>query len=172
MPKTKERKKEIIEGLKKLADKQKVTVFVGISGLNSEELFGLRRELKKNEAILKVAKKTLAQIALKDKRIRFPKEEIKEPMGFVFGFKDEILPIKILYQFQKEHENLKIFGGFLEGEFLEREKIIELAKLSSRDELLAKFVGTLSSLMQKFVYVLDYNFKGLVVVLKNIQNSK
>ncbi len=171
MPKTKERKKEIIEELKKLAEQQKVVVFIVISGIKTPELFSLRDKLRETDAVLKVAKKTLAEIAFSGKGISFPKEEIKEPMGFVFGKKDEILPLKILYQFQKENEHFKIFGGFLDGQFLEKEKIVELAQLPSKDELIGNFISILSSPIRNFIYALDYNLKGLLIVLQNIANK-
>ena len=171
MPKTKERKKETIEELKNLIDAQKVVVFVGISGIKTPELFSLRDQLRENDAVLKVAKKTLAEIAFSKKGINFLKEEIKEPMGFVFGLKDEILPLKTLYQFQKENEHFKIFGGFLDGQFLDKEKIIELAQLPSKDDLIGKFMSILSSPVRSFIYALDYNLKGLLLLLQNMANK-
>jgi len=61
--------------------------------------------------------------------------------------------------------NLKILGGFLENKFVEAEKIIELAKLPTREELLARLVGSISAPISNFINVLEANIKGLIYVL-------
>ena len=83
--------------------------------------------------------------------------------------KDEISPTKTIFQFSRIDPNLKILGGFLENKFVEAEKIIELAKLPTREELLARLVGSISAPISNFVNVLKANIKGLIFVLKQIK---
>jgi len=61
--------------------------------------------------------------------------------------------------------NLKILGGIFKNEFVEAEKIIELAKLPTREELLARLVGSISAPISNFINVLEANIKGLIYVL-------
>jgi large subunit ribosomal protein L10 len=166
MPKTKERKKEIVEELRDLIRKQKVMAFVGIHGLKTPEIFDLRNKLKEKEAILKVAKKTLMEIAFKEEGIKFDKDQFKEQTAVVFGMKDEIAPLKVLYQQKEIFQNLKILGGFLENKFLDAEKIITLAQLPSKEELLSKFLYALSYPIQGFINICSGNLKGLLFALK------
>ena len=121
--------------------------------------------MKNIDANIQVAKKTLAEIALKDKKLDFDKNKFKEEIGFVFAFGDEIGTAKAVYKFSKEAEGLKILGGYLENEFKEAEYVIDLAQLPTRDELLAKLVGTISNPISGLVNVLQGNIKGLLQVL-------
>jgi large subunit ribosomal protein L10 len=119
---------------------------------------------------IKVAKKTLINLALKEKKLDIV--DIKKMVGeiaIIFGFKDEILSAKTVYEFSKENKNLKILGGILEKNFIGPEKIEELAKLPTKEELLAKLVSDFFAPISNFVYVLKSIPQGLVFVLSQIQ---
>ncbi len=175
MPKTKEQKVEIIQGLKQGLEKQKSVVLVDFQGLDAKALFSLRDELKKEDCQLQVVKKTLfikVLENLKQEKIIEKIEQIKGQIALVFGFSDEVAPAKICYEFGKKNETLKILGGFLTDEFIEQAKMIELAQLPSREELLARLVGSLNAPVSNFVYTLKANIKGLVVALNAIKETK
>ncbi len=162
-------KQKIIADLKDKIAKQKAMVLIGITGLKVKDISDLRKKLKAINANLKVAKKTLIEKAFKESNLEFDKNEYKEEIALVFGFKDEILPAKIVYQFGMENEKLKILAGFLEGKFKKAEEIIALAQLPTKDELLAKLVGSISAPISNLVYSLQYNLKGLVYLLSLIK---
>jgi len=172
MPKTKEQKKLILEELNERIKKQTIIVIVDFTGLKVPEAFDLRKRLKKVNAELKVAKKTLIQLAFKNNNLDKDIKEMNGEIALVFGYKDEILPVKTTYDFSKENENLKILGGFFENEFQNAEKFIELAKLPSKEELLGKLVGSISSPITGFVRSLQYNLKGLIFALNAIKENK
>ncbi|MBI3290784.1 50S ribosomal protein L10 [Candidatus Falkowbacteria bacterium] len=90
----------------------------------------------------------------------------------VFGYEDEVAPARVIQTFAKNHEALNTVGGILEGRFVGPEKIIELSRLPSRDELLAKVVGSINAPISGFVNVLAGNLRGLVGVLSAIKDSK
>jgi len=170
MPLTREQKQRIITELQDLLAKQKGIVFVDFLGLKAKEILNLRRELKKQNCLLKVSKKTLLKIAFKNSKIPFWQkiDEVPAQLGVVFGFGNEIMPAKISYEFSRKNENLKILGGVVKNEeykYLTQEEIIELAKLPSREELLARFTGTILSPISNFISVLKGNIKGLLYVL-------
>ena len=172
MPTTKEQKKLILEGLNERVKKQTTIIIVDFTGLKAVESFALRESLKKVNAELKVAKKTLIQLALKNNNLDKNIREINGEIALVFGYHDEILPAKTVYDFTKENENLKILGGFFENEFQNAEKFIELAKLPSKEELLGRLVGSISSPLTGFVRSLQYNLKGLIFALNAIKENK
>jgi large subunit ribosomal protein L10 len=159
------KKEKILEDLKEKVARQKAMVLVGIAGLKVEDISDLREKLKTADGNLKVAKKTLIEKALKENGLDFDKGKYKEEIALAFGFKDEIIPAKISYQFGLGNEKLKILGGFIGSKFEESENIIALAQLPSKEELLAKLVGSLSAPISNFVYALQYNLKGLITVL-------
>lgn len=166
---TREKKKEIIENIKDNLEKQKTTVLVNFKGIKAKELFDLREKLKKDKCLLKVVKKTLLDIALKEKKFKDIKEKLAGEIALIFGFKDEVMPAKIVHQFSLKNENIKILGGIFENKFVEKEKILALALLPSRQELLAKVVLTINAPVANFVNVLGGNLRGLVYVLANIK---
>jgi large subunit ribosomal protein L10 len=68
---------------------------------------------------------------------------------------DEIAPARIAYKFTKVNENFKILGGIFESRFIEKDRVLVLANIPSRNELLSKLVGSLASPMTGFVTILD-----------------
>ena len=166
---TREQKQKIIEDLKEKIAKQKAMILVDFTGLKVKDLSNLRKKLKAADNELKIAKKTLLLLALKEKKLEMAAEELKGEIAIVFGYKDELSPAKIVYQFSQENPNLKILGGFLENKFREAEEIIALAQLPSREELLAKLVGSISAPISNFVNVLQGNIKGLIYALTAIK---
>lgn len=166
---TKEQKKKVIEDLKEKVARQKAMVFISIEGLKAQEVFDLRKRLKAEDCLLTVAKKTLINIVFKEKKFDIDAEKLEGQLGLIFGFKNELSPAKIAYQFGLENKKLKILGGVFENEFKEDEEIIILAQIPSREELLARIVGSISAPISNFVNVLQGNIKGLVYILSNIK---
>jgi len=166
MPLTKEQKKKIVEGIKEKLEKQRAIVFVNFSGLKFHDLVNLRKKLKEAGAKFVVVKKTLAQIAFKEKKLDFPKEKLSSEIALIFGFEDELAPVKTAYQFSQEQNNLKLIGGYISDgnncEFMNAEEVITLAQLPSKQELFAKLAGTLSAPISGFVAVQRQIIKGLM----------
>jgi len=172
MPKTKEQKQKIISELKDKIAKQKAMVFVGIAGLKVNDLFDLRKRLKKVNASLVVVKKTLIDLAFKEQGIEFNKKLLEGQPAVIFGFEDEISPAKIAHQFSLKNENLKILGGYFDSEFKKKEEVIALAQLPSKQELLSRLVGSVLSPMSGLLNVLQGNIRNLIYVLKRIEEIK
>jgi large subunit ribosomal protein L10 len=167
---TKEKKRKILEELKEKIERQKIMIFVDFTGVKSKDLFSLRRKLKELRNEMKVAKKTLINLALKEKNLDvIDVRKILGEIAVIFGMKDEITGAKIVYEFSRENKNLKILGGILEKNFIGPEKIEELAKLPTKEELLAKLVSDVSAPISNFVYVLKSIPQSLVFVLSQIQ---
>jgi len=165
----KAQKQKILEELKEKIARQKSMVFIDFTGMKVKDIFGLRKKLKEINGELKVAKKTLMGIVFKEKGIDLDFKKIKTEIALILGYSDEISPAKIAYQTSQENKNLKILGGFLESKFIEAERVIELAKLPTKNELLAKLAGSINAPVSNFVYSLKYNLKGLVTVLAKVK---
>lgn len=166
---TKTQKQKILEDLKEKIVKQKAIIFIDFTGLKVKELFGLRRKLKAADCELKVAKKTLMGIAFKAAKIAIETKKLSGEVALVFGYQDPVSPAKIIYQFGQAHPNLKILAGFFEGKIREVEEIIALAQIPSKEELLARLVGTILAPISNLVYSLQYNLKGLIYTLSLIK---
>ena len=172
MAKNKQQKQEIIKDLNQKLKEQKSMVLVDFSGLNAKLLFKLKDELKQSGCLLKVVKKTLFKKALDnrgEKNISEKIDQIKGQIALTFGFEDEVIPAKICRQFAEKNEQLKILGGILDQNFLTKERVIELAGIPSRQELLTRLLGSLQGTAMNFVYLLQGNTKGLITVLSKIK---
>src|SRR3989338_11053426 len=155
---TKEKKQHALADLKANIAKQKSVIFADFSKVNSKDLFSLRKQLKESGCNLKVAKKTLVRIAFGQSNISFwnkIKSSIPGQLALVFGIDDEIAPARIANTFAKTQENFKILGGIFESRFIGRERVLILANIPTRNELLNRLVGSLASPMARFVRVLD-----------------
>ncbi len=168
---TREQKQEIIKRLKEGLEKQEATVFVGIEGLAASDLFDLRARLKEKDCELSVVKKTLINRAFSEKKIDLDAQNLEGQAALILGYEDVISPAKTAYNFSKENKNLKILGGLYESKFINPEEVINLAKIPSREELLAKVVGSISNPLSGFVNVLQGNIRSLVYVLCAIEDK-
>lgn len=173
MPITKEKKKKILEELKEKIEKKKAIIFLDFTGVKVKDFMEFRKKVKSVGDEVKVAKKTLINLALKEKKLDvIDVKNLKGQIALVFGFKDEVLPAKIAFEFSSKNQNLKILGGILENKFFEAEKIIEIAKLPSKEELLAKLVGNISAPISNLINILQGNLRNLIFVLTQIQKVK
>jgi len=171
MAKSKEEKKKILEDLKEGIKKQKIMILVNFTGLKVKDFFELRKRLKSANSQIKVIKKTLLNLVLKEFNSDFSQKlaQFKAQIAIVFGFEDEISPAKILNQFSLENPNCKILAGYFDKKFREKEEMITLAQLPTKNELLANLIGNLSAPISNFVNVLEGNIKGLVYLLSLIK---
>ena len=155
---TKEQKTKQIDSIKAKVADQKSMVFVDFSKVPSKEMFSLRKTLKENGCNLKIAKKTLVRVAFGQSNISFwnkIKSSIPGQLALVFGIEDELAPARISNNFAKTQENLKILGGIFEKRFIDREKVLVLANIPPRNELLGRLVGSIYSPVSSFVRVLN-----------------
>lgn len=160
---TKAQKQKVLGDLKEKIDKQKSLVFASITGVKVKDLSNLRKKMKEKDCEIKVAKKTLVALSLKEKKIQADIKNLKGEIALGFGFSDELSPFKILSDFAKENKNLEILGGFLNGEIIGQEKAIEISQLPSREEILARLFFTVKSPLYLIANLLQKNLSILKV---------
>jgi len=155
---TKEQKVKQLENIKERVGNQKSMVFVDFNKVPSQDMFSLRRSLKEAGCNMKIAKKTLVRIAFGQSGISFwnkIKAVIPGQLAIVFGIEDEVAPARLSNKFAKDHEDFKILGGIFENRFIDREKVLALASIPPRNELLGRLVGSIYSPVSSLVRVLD-----------------
>ncbi|MBI2042525.1 MAG: 50S ribosomal protein L10 [Candidatus Nealsonbacteria bacterium] len=172
MPLTKAQKTKIIEELKDKINRQKAIAFGDISGVKVADLTKLRHAMRNEGGEVKVAKKTLITRVLREHNIDANLKKMDGEIALGIGYQDEIAPFRTFYGFAKTNENLKLLGGIIGKEIFDREKALTLAQLPSRQELLAKMVGSISSPLSGMVNVLHGNLRNLIYALSAIQKVK
>lgn len=161
---TKEKKAEVLQELTDLFKNSTSAVASDYSGLKTSDISDLRKSLKKQGIRLIVTKNSLARKALVAAKLEMDQAILDKPVFFAFG-DDEAEAAKILYEFGKKNENLKILGGVVNGEQADETKIKMLALLPGKEELKAKLVGVLAGPTYGLVNVLNANIRGLVSVI-------
>lgn len=169
---TKDQKKNIVKDLAEKIKNSKSVVFSDFKGLKVKDMTDLRKELRKEGTDMKVIKKTLMNLALRDAGIEMDTNKFEGQIAVTVSEQDEVAAAKIIAKFAKANENLKIVGGILGTKVLAKEEVAALAKLPTKEELLAKLVGTINAPVSGFVNVLAGNLRGLVTVLKAIADNK
>ena len=142
-------------------------------GLDVEELSDLRKRLRSEGIEYEVIKNTLARLAVKGERY----EEgllpyLGGPTAIAFSYEHPLAGVRILADFTKEHENLRIKAGIVEGRLINRERLRELALLPSYEGLLSQVASMIKSPLQGLVNVLKGNMRSLVLILKNVRAVK
>jgi len=171
---TKIKKQEILKKLEEKFSQAKSLVFVGYEKLKTKEQERLRKLLKENNCEFTITKKTLLNLVLKKFKFKgLEKSKIEKEIGLVFGYQDEILPARIVFDFSKENENLKIKGGIFEKRFIDTSEVKFLAILPSKKVLQSQFIYSVRAPLTNFVNVLRGNIRSLIYILNILsQNFK
>ena len=165
--------KEASESRIKSTMKDSDAVFiVKYSGVKSPDLSTLRMTLKGSRASLFVVKNSVARRAFKDSLLEPLIKNIDGPCGLVF-IKDEPVGVsQVLCNFTKEHEQLKLEGGFLKDKIIERKDIEHMSKLPSKEVLRAQVVCALNSPISGIVITLNQVLAKFVICLDQIKQKK
>lgn len=170
---TKEKKSEILDGLKAKVGDAKAVVFADFKGLSVLDMGELRTKLREKGVEFKIAKKTLIRLAAKEHGFEdIPNEVLEGSVGAAFSMEDEISAAKTLANFAKTNGNLELRGAIFEGRILSVAETKELAALPGKEELLAKFVFLIKSPISGFHGVLNNTVSGFVRVLDAIREKQ
>ncbi|MFA7659078.1 MAG: 50S ribosomal protein L10 [Candidatus Gastranaerophilaceae bacterium] len=142
---TKAFKDNKIEKIKEQLKKAKVAVVTEYRGFSVEEITNLRRSLQKEDGDYTVTKNTLAKIAVKGTEYEVLTDCFKGPIALAFGFKDQVSPVKTLFNFINENKKGEVLAAALDGKLLSANETKALSNLPSREEIYAKMLGCVNS---------------------------
>lgn len=169
---TRQQKEQTLAELVDKFGRSKSVVFADYRGLDVKGLSDLRKELRKGNAEAKVAKKTLIRLAAKENKVdEIPGNVMEGPVFVAFSYEDEMSGIQILYKFSKTNDKLNLLGGVIDGQVVGPDVIKKYAQLPSREELLAKLVGSMNSPISGTVGILGNLIGGFVRVLGAIKDK-
>ena len=146
------------EEVKKLAEKlkdAKVILLTDYRGISVSDVTKLRNDLRNTNSEYKVIKNNIIKRALNENGENGLDELLEGPTAMVIGKEDYLEPAKAIYNYSKNNDFYKIKGGIIEGKVMTAEEIITLAKLPSRQELIAKLAGALLGNITKLAVALD-----------------
>lgn len=141
-------------------------IFTDYRGMDASQISQLRAELKQVGGNFMVVKNTLLRIALEELDLPRPEEVLKGPLALGFGYQDITQVAKKIVDYSKDSGLPVVKGGLMGERFLTVEEIEALAKLPSREVLLAQvasgikaplygLVNVLGGVLRSFLYVLQ-----------------
>lgn len=147
-------------------------IMVDYRGLTVKEMQELRGKLRELGCEAKVYKNSLTEIAIRELALPNMDEFLAGPTAFVFVVGDPVAPAKALTTFAKEHEALELKGGLVQNQVVGAEGVKAIAMLPSREELIAKLLGTMQNPLRGTVTVLAGPARAFATVLDAIAKQK
>lgn len=160
------RKIAAVAELTEVLSRSKLTIVTDYRGLSVADLQSLRAQLRPHQAELRVTKNTLTKIAARANDLGALEPELIGPTALVTAFDDPVQPAKIVSDFARTSRILRIRSAMLDGSMINPSQIEDLANLPSKDVLLGKVVGGLSSPLYGIVGVLAAPIRSLQYVLQ------
>jgi large subunit ribosomal protein L10 len=140
-------------------------------GLSVESVTQLRKEARASGVYLRVLKNTLAKRALVGTPFSALSDKLSGPL--IYGISaDPVAAAKVLVNFAKTNDKLIPSAGAIPGQLMDVDGVKALATLPSREELLAKLLGTMQAPITQFVRTLNEVPTRLVRGLSAVRDSK
>lgn len=167
-----EAKKQVVEEIKEKIQNAKSVVLVKSIGLTVADDTALRREFREKNVEYKVLKNTLIRKAFNDLGINDFDADLNGPTTVAFG-QDETSAAKVIVEATKKFEDkISVKCAYVEGNRVDEKGVKALASMPSKEELVAKMLGSLQAPISNFVGVLSAIPRGLVIALNAIAEKK
>ena len=149
-----ELKQPIVQEISEMINGAQSVVVVDYRGLTVAEDTQLRKQLREAGVSYKVYKNTLVNRAVEGTEFESLRDSLEGPNAFAVSTEDATAPARVLAEFAKKAPSLEIKAGVVEGTFYDKDGIQVIASIPSRDELLAKFLGSIQSPITNFARVI------------------
>jgi len=166
-----EQKKAVVKEVSGVLENAQAAIVAEYRGLTVAQMSELRRKAHDSNVYLRIVKNTLAKRAIEGSDFECLKDAFVGPLAFGIS-SDPVAVAKVFDSFAKDNELLQIKAGAMAGKLMETAELKALAKLASRDELLAQLLATMQAPVQKFVQTLNEVPGKFVRTLAAVRDSK
>ena len=167
------KKKAIVQEIKDKIESSDSVVLMEYSGITVEEVTDLRSKFRESDVDYKVYKNTMMKFAFEDAGYDEFLEFLQGPNAVAFSKEgDPVSAAKVSCEFAKDNDSIKIKAGIVDGKIIDLEEIQRLAKLPSKEVLVAQVLGGLQGPIRGLATVLNGNISGLARVLNQIKDQK
>jgi large subunit ribosomal protein L10 len=167
-----EEKEALVADMAARLQKAKAAYLVDYQGLTVEIMNGLRKQLRKNDTEFQVVKNRLLKLACKDTGTAILKEHFVGPCALATSKDDVVASAKVLVEFEKKYEHLKLKAGQIGGTLLGLEDIRRVAGLPGREVLLGQALSAMQAVPGSLVRVLHAVMANFLNVLKALESKK
>ena len=141
----KKEKQLIIDEIKDKLDKATSAVVVDYIGITVAQADSMRKKLRDADVDYTVYKNTLVKRAIEGTKYESLAEVLEGPSALAISYDDAVAPAKVLNSAIKEFKKMEFKAGVVEGTYFDAKGMEQIASLPSRDELIAKFMGSINS---------------------------
>ena len=167
-----EQKREFVKQWSQEIAAAPYAVLVDYRGLTVSEETTLRHRIRECGSKYRVVKNNLARLAIPGTPLEGLGAHFVGPCAVAWSATDPVAMAKTLVDFAKDSPALEIKAGVLEGRLIAAGEVEQLAKLPSKEELLAKLLFLLQHPMQGLATALKNIVRGLAVVLGQVAEAK
>ncbi len=165
-------KEAAIEEVAEILENAKSIFITDFKGLSVEKISALRQKCREVSVSYKVVKNTLARIAAKKAGYNEMVDYFQGPSAIAYSYKDPSAPARVVMEFAKKEEKPKIKVSLFEGTFYGPEDALTIARLPSKQQLLAQVVGGFSAPIQGLVGGLNQIVQKLVMTVDAVRQKK
>ena len=171
------KKQAVVAELKEQLTSAKGVVLTGYKGLTVAQDTALRREFREAGVTYHVVKNTMLRLAAQEAGIEGLADHLEGTTAFAFSAEDAVAPAKVIGGFIKKNKLddagvLTIKVGMVEGQVIDAKEVNALATLPSREELIAKMLGSMNAPISNTVNVLQGVIRKAVYVLDAVRAQK
>jgi len=148
-------KQRIIDEIKEKLEKAQSAVIIDYIGTTVAQADAMRKKLREADVDYTVYKNTLMVRAIEGTPYEGLKDVLEGPSAIAISYDDAVAPARVLNGVIKDYKKMAFKAGVIEGTFFDAEGVQAIANLPSRDEMIAKFMGSIQSPVSKFVRTLQ-----------------
>jgi large subunit ribosomal protein L10 len=163
---SRDKKKQMVAEYVDKMSRSSALVLADYRGLTVANLTDLRRRLREVGGVFQVVKNTLFIRALEEAGIPVPTEHFEGPIAVGYSLEDSPPVAKVLTDFAKETQVLKIHGAIVGASFMDKKAVEALADLPPREVLQAQLLGAVQGPMSSLVSTIAAPMRELIQVLQ------
>lgn len=163
---SKQKKNEVIDQYKDWLKNSESVILVEYTGATMKDMENIRAQVRESDGEFHVVKNTLVKLALEASEYPIPEGILEKSTAATFAFSDPAGTAKALSEASKGLDAIKVKGGYMGTEFLDKVQIKALADLPPLPVVRAQLLGVFQAPASKLVRTLAEPARSLAAVLK------
>jgi len=165
-------KKAVVAKMSEVASESISVVAAYYHGLSVNDMTELRHQARSQGVDLHVIRNNLTKIAFKETQFECMSEILVGPLCLAFSKDAPSTAARVIQDFAKTHEHLKVKAISLSGKLLDGSQLKAVASLPNYDEALSKLMFVMKAPVEKFVRTLVQPHTKLVRTIEAIRVKK
>ncbi len=161
-----EEKKLLLDEIKEKIDSSSSLIITKFTDITTAESWNFRNVLLKHTAEMEVVKKRIFLKAFEKSGYKCNIEQLEGQIAIIFIKDDPIDAVKTIFEFCKQTNKLEVLRGEIDDKTYDRQDLLILSKLSTKDELRAEFLSLLEAPMSGVVSVIDSLLTSILFALE------